>query len=180
LGRTASQTAAHRLGQILGLLVIPIVVLWSIYFYNAKADIDALSREIAGAGIALVIVDPNGDLDGLAALENVIALKGRRPIGSNKSSIETDELTRFEQQKLYLQDVYRASGLALDGNAQSNALAETTLVLLPTFNQKIELLMRKIEPFVRQPSSNFYCLRLVKPTRLQRALMKICLNRTKA
>ena len=43
MGRLASQTAAHKLGQILGLLVIPIIVLWSMYFFSAKSEINNLS-----------------------------------------------------------------------------------------------------------------------------------------
>jgi signal transduction histidine kinase len=52
VGRLASQTAAHKLGQILGLLVIPIIVFWLMYFLNAKTDIDGLNREIAGVELA--------------------------------------------------------------------------------------------------------------------------------
>jgi MFS family permease len=47
LGRLASQTAARKLGQILGLLVIPIIGLWLMHFFNAKAEIDGLSGEPA-------------------------------------------------------------------------------------------------------------------------------------
>jgi hypothetical protein len=52
VGRLASQTAAHKLGQILGLLVIPIIVFWLMYFLIAKTDIDGLNREIAGVELA--------------------------------------------------------------------------------------------------------------------------------
>jgi murein L,D-transpeptidase YcbB/YkuD len=43
VGRLASQTATQNLGQILGLLVIPILVLWIAYFVHAKRDIDTLT-----------------------------------------------------------------------------------------------------------------------------------------
>jgi signal transduction histidine kinase len=154
LGRTASQTAVQRLGQILGLLVIPIVVLWSMYFYNAKAEIDKLSREISGAGIAQVVFDSSLDPNVLPSLETTIGLHGRRPIISQQRGVDSESPTQLEQQQFYLQDVYRASGLSVDGNPHSNALAETMLVLLPTFNQKIELLVQKIASLVQRQNSN--------------------------
>ena len=52
MGRLASQTAAHKLRQILGLLVIPIIVLWSIYFFKVRSEITSLNAAFA----ALVLV----------------------------------------------------------------------------------------------------------------------------
>ncbi len=52
MGRLASQTAAHKLGQILGLLVIPVIVLWLACFFNAKSQVAATSS-IESSGFAI-------------------------------------------------------------------------------------------------------------------------------
>jgi signal transduction histidine kinase len=102
LGRLASQTAAHKLGHILGLLVVPIIVLWSIYFFNAKAEIDGLSREVAGVELA-----------------------------KERNTSDRLNLTDFPAIRL-------ESGLALDNELESHALAELGLLLVPALRQKLE------------------------------------------
>jgi hypothetical protein len=52
LGRLASQTAAHKLLHILGLLVIPILVLLTFYFQKSKNEIDVFARERSGVVLA--------------------------------------------------------------------------------------------------------------------------------
>ncbi len=52
MGQLASRSATQKLGQILGLLVIPMLVLWAVYFVNAKRDIDALTRGLQAIELA--------------------------------------------------------------------------------------------------------------------------------
>lgn len=49
MARLASQTAAHKLWQILGLLVFPVIALWLIHFFNAKTQVGFLSSDVAAA-----------------------------------------------------------------------------------------------------------------------------------
>ncbi len=111
--RLASQTAAHKLGQILGLLVIPIIVLWSIYFFHAKGEIDGLNREIEGVSRAL----------------NYNAAPDKRAA--------------------FLKELLRPSGLALDNELESHVLAETGLLLVPSLQQKLQILNEQLAKSVR-------------------------------
>jgi signal transduction histidine kinase len=74
VGRLASETAAQKLWQILGLLIIPILVLWAVYFINAKSDIDAISREIAGVEEVLTLFSQQKS--SAAELENIYGKAG--------------------------------------------------------------------------------------------------------
>jgi signal transduction histidine kinase len=83
VGRLASETAAQKLWQILGLLVIPILVLWAVYFTNAKSNIDVISREIAAVEKAQAILQQ--PKSALADLENIYREAGL--------SFDTDKLS---------------------------------------------------------------------------------------
>lgn len=52
MGRLASQAAAHKLGHILGLLVIPVIVLWLACFFNTKSPATA-TPGIENGGFAI-------------------------------------------------------------------------------------------------------------------------------
>jgi signal transduction histidine kinase len=55
LERLASQTAAHKLGQILGLLLIPIIVLWVMYVVKAKPELDFLVLLTLAVGFSVIV-----------------------------------------------------------------------------------------------------------------------------
>jgi signal transduction histidine kinase len=132
LGRSASHTAAHKLGQILGLLIIPILVLWSIYFIGAKAEIDSLNREITGVVLARAGLETGplkADATKSKALERALALPAEAASGGALS---------------YLDSVREHSGLVIDSERQSHALAEIGLTLIPQLQHKIELLNAKM------------------------------------
>jgi signal transduction histidine kinase len=48
VGHLASRAAAYKLWQILGLLLLPVAVLWALYFIGAKHNIEILDATIAG------------------------------------------------------------------------------------------------------------------------------------
>ena len=82
MGRLASQTAAHKLVQVIGLLLIPIVVLLILYFVKSKSEIDLLAQERAGVALAQwVLAAPDklsaDDLAKLAKLEAAAGLSTR-------------------------------------------------------------------------------------------------------
>ena len=127
----ASRTAAHKLGQILGLLVIPILVLWSIYFMKAKSEIDGLSRELAG--VELVSLAPQDDSG-----------KARREVLAMQIGISPDKVVG--DITVVSARIARASGLATDSEWQSNALAETALITLPVFDRLMEQVLQQEAP----------------------------------
>ncbi len=107
MGRLASQTATQKLGQVLGLLVIPMLVLWTLYFAREKLEIDRLSRAIVGTELALSVMQTDN-------------------VGSN---------SRLVSQSEQLGDIFRNSGLANDIDSESNQRAETAMLLLPALQK---------------------------------------------
>jgi signal transduction histidine kinase len=133
VGRLASETAAHKLGQILGLLVIPILVLWLSYYLQAKGDIDQLSSEIAGAELAKLEASDLESTPETRALSKVIGLSSAPEKASDKNYIEAGRQKAEGVIQSRLLAIHQMSGLALDGTMESHALAEVALVTLPAF-----------------------------------------------
>jgi signal transduction histidine kinase len=145
LGRLASQTATHKLGQILGLLVIPIIVLLSIYFLKAKSEIDVLSRQRAGVALAQWVISHSGPLDAqqslqLQSLESAAGLLANQSYEvvvqhGSEATQNTGLATAY-----YFDNLVTASRLSLNAEAGSQALADVALQLVPAFENKLGVL----------------------------------------
>jgi signal transduction histidine kinase len=133
VGRLASETATHKLGQILGLLVIPMLVLWLSYYVQAKGEIDKLSSEIAGAELAKLEASDLESTPETRAWSKMIGLSSAPEMGSDKNSIGAGRQKAESVIQSRLMAIHQISGLALDGSTESHALAEVALVTLPAF-----------------------------------------------
>lgn len=136
--RLASQTAAHKLVQIIGLLIIPIVVLLTLYFVKSKGEIDVLTQERAGVALAQwVLSAPEklsaGDLIKLAQLEEAAGLLAR----SQKIPLtgQNDPASR-----LYFERIGMASHVMLDAEQDVHSLALVAFEHAPLFAQKLDVL----------------------------------------
>lgn len=136
--RLASQTAAHKLVQIMGLLVIPIVVLLTLYFIKSKSEIDVLTQQRAGVALAQwVLGAPDNlspaDLKKLAQLETAAGLATRNT--QNPVSKKSEIVSRS-----YFSRVGKTSRALLDSEQDVQSQAAVAFDLAPAYSQKLSAL----------------------------------------
>jgi signal transduction histidine kinase len=135
LGRLASRATSHKVGQTVGLLVIPVVVLLGMFFFNAKGDIDKLNRELAAVFFAQALVStPRLDAAQMDAKTQARMQGWASQIGlpQNSSNLPTVPFGQnsnaaagsLERHVALLSDVALASGLSFDADGRSNVLAQ--------------------------------------------------------
>lgn len=95
MGRPASHTATQKLGQILGLLVIPILVLWAVYFIQAKRDIDTLSTGLQSVEQAQTSLSNGISNQQLSAILKAVGLAIED--GALNDQIDTNILVQLPQ-----------------------------------------------------------------------------------
>ncbi len=138
LGRLASKTATHKLGQILILLVLPILVLLAIRYFEARSDFALLAREKAGVELALHAIQFAETGTNQETVhrkwEGLIGLPAARGL----ATVNGSESSRRQKLQAYLADVGRASKLSLDALEKSHAAADTALHLIPAYATKVE------------------------------------------
>ncbi len=145
LGRLASQTATYKLGQILSLLVLPIIVLLAIYFMKAKGEIDVLSRERAGVRLAQVALSvssrsPDENLFEIDYLEQLIGLSADKRFANVRTMLASKAPLGNLTLSDYLTRVGNASHAVLDSERESQAISEVVFELVPVYQTKIETL----------------------------------------
>jgi signal transduction histidine kinase len=136
--RLASQTAAHKLVQIMGLLVIPTIVLLTLYFVKSKKEIDVLAQERAGVALAQwVLTAPEklqaSDVTKLARLEAAAGLLRR----SQQNPISGQRNLAYGH---YFGNIGMASHVMLDSEQDVHSLSLVAFELAPVFAQKINIL----------------------------------------
>jgi signal transduction histidine kinase len=145
VGRLASQTAAHKLMQIMGMLVIPIVVLLALILLKAKNEIDVLAQERAGVALAQWVVNAPIKISteetaifkklelkaGVFTSDNPLVQQWQQPL----TMAQRDALKRD-----YLAELGNASGVLRDGSTDVHALASVAFDLAPNYVQKYNAL----------------------------------------
>ncbi len=144
VGNLASKKAGRELAGILGLLTIPIAVLWLFYFMEAKRDIDILEREKIGLQFAEIlaplftnrinILTP-GQIAEIPTLESKLEFAENEKLSSPSNRIDTinagnaDE--KLELLVTTLRTIVNRSGLILDADKSSYHLISAGLATLP-------------------------------------------------
>jgi signal transduction histidine kinase len=146
VGRLASQTASQKLAQILGLLILPVLVLWLIFFQHIKGEIDVLNREQQGLNLAEAVLPVVFDgavaaeAPEIAELEAAIGIEpsaGAATLFADKATSRTD---RLKTASAYLNAVAQKSALVLDSDAQSSALVDAGFVYVPNYLAEVSRL----------------------------------------
>jgi signal transduction histidine kinase len=135
VGRLASQTAAQKLLHIIGLLVIPIVVLLTLYFVKSKSEIDVVAQERAGVALVQFVLSPEAaksDDQTLPHLEMAAGL-----FSSKSEQVERTSAAYFSR-------VGMASHVMLDAEPDVQALAEVAFELAPSYASKVNALAASI------------------------------------
>jgi signal transduction histidine kinase len=145
VGRLASQTAAHKLVHIMGLLVIPSIVLLTLYFIKSKTEIDAIVQERAGVKLAHWVV-------GTPAALSTAQLQKRRELeraaGVLAEPVRQTVAAELPQEELdtYLPRVGDSSRVVLDSEQSVQALAAVAFALVPSYTQKLKQLSEMALP----------------------------------
>lgn len=145
--RLASHTAAHKLVQIMGLLVIPIVVLLTLYFVKSKSEIDVLTQERAGVALAQWVLSSPEKLSPAQAkkLQQMESAAGLLPIeGAGHSRLGKNPVIGQNEttSRAYFARVGMASRVMLDAEQDVQSLATVAFELAPTFAAKLDVLAK--------------------------------------
>lgn len=139
--RLASQSAARKLAQVVGVLMLPILALTAFYFMQAREDIDHLTREMRGvelAGLALPVLLEEfrtrdaaslaraAELETELGLPEDMRLAAVMPDAARASLAEQDN--RYAG---YMHAVGQYSGVVFDAEAESSFIAATVFLNLP-------------------------------------------------
>lgn len=138
MGRLASQTAAHKLVQVMGVLLIPIVVLLTLHFAGSKSEIDVLTRERAGVALAQWVLAAPDKLNAeqLAELGKLELAAGL----STRSQQNPMSVQYYQAPWHYFERVGMASSVMLDAEQDVHSLALVAFELAPFFAQKLNSL----------------------------------------
>lgn len=122
----------------MGLLVIPIVVLLTLYFIKSKSEIDVLTQQRAGVALAQwVLGAPDNlspaDLKKLAQLETAAGLATRNT--QNPVSKKSEIVSRS-----YFSRVGKTSRALLDSEQDVQSQAAVAFDLAPAYSQKLSAL----------------------------------------
>jgi signal transduction histidine kinase len=109
------------------------LVLWLSYYVQGKSEIDKLSSEIAGAELAKAVALDLETTPETRAWSKMIGLPIFPEQVTDKSGVEAGQQSAARVDQSRFNTIRQLSGLALDGAAESHALAEVALVSLPAF-----------------------------------------------